>query len=368
MNTTKTLKIQLTLMGFMTFAAQSVPLQLTDEPLFLNQSVPPALAITFDDSGSMAWGFMPDTQSWSIAASMSSSDYNLIYYNPNIVYKPPVRSDGTSLPDSNFFNAKFDGYYQSGSMFDYSGNSIDNVNLSTNFLFMWYSYPDYINGKANVRHYNAGRPGAGPAYYHKWNGPSNASLTTMRTAGVGPNQNQYTYVPIGPSERQNFANWFSYYNTRGKLAKAAVSQAFVDFGPDFKIDWQQLNHNRFPTSGGTNMKLFTGLQRSDFYDWLFHIPANGGTPLRQAYYRAGELFKKSGPTGPYFDPSYGEELSCQQNFHIGISDGTWNGWSEVSGNPDNTGSSLPPTSPPNPVTYTYDPTTLPSKIYPKIKL
>ena len=53
----------------------SGPLQLTHEPLFLNQTVPPALAVTFDDSGSMSWSYMPDSRSFSSSRpSFSSPD------------------------------------------------------------------------------------------------------------------------------------------------------------------------------------------------------------------------------------------------------------------------------------------------------
>ena len=60
---------------------------------------------------------------------------------------------------------------------------------------------------------------------------------------------------------------------RAKLGKTAMSQAFANFGPDFKIDWQQINRLRFNPTGSTNMSLFEGTQRQDFYSWLFGVPS-----------------------------------------------------------------------------------------------
>ena len=103
MKFTKTNYLSCLLLVFLINTASSAELQLTDSPIFLNQSVPPALAVTFDDSGSMAWAWMPDSRSFDRnRRSFASPDYNLIYYNPDIEYTPPVRSDGTFLPNSNF--------------------------------------------------------------------------------------------------------------------------------------------------------------------------------------------------------------------------------------------------------------------------
>ncbi|MFK8011652.1 MAG: pilus assembly protein [Marinicellaceae bacterium] len=344
-----------------TFSVKSVPLLLTHEPLFLNQSVPPALAVTFDDSGSMAWGYMPDTQLYYYAASFASADYNLLYFNPNINYRPPVRSDGTSLPDADFDNAKFDGFYEAGNLV--GGGITGRINLNNNYVPVFNSYPNYTNGTVGVFLLEGGVLNRGKAYYYTWNGPSNATIATRATAGVGTGQNQYTKHEISADQEQNFANWYSYYNTRGKLARAALSHAFVNFGPDFKIDWQQINNNRFSGStGGTNMNLFTGSHRDDFFDWLFTIPANGGTPLRRSTELAGIQFEKKGVNGPYYDANFGAELSCQQNFHIAISDGTWNGAEGVDSNVDNTGTTFPAVSE-GESGYNYNPGSGLSKMY-----
>ncbi|MFK7733237.1 MAG: hypothetical protein AB8B48_16580, partial [Pseudomonadales bacterium] len=70
--------------------AQGANLALSDVPLFLLESVSPNLAITFDDSGSMLWGYLPDSIQWTdraadvtTRAATKSNFYNKMYYDPN---------------------------------------------------------------------------------------------------------------------------------------------------------------------------------------------------------------------------------------------------------------------------------------------
>ena len=304
----------------MSSVAYSIPLQLIDEPLFLNQSVPPALAITFDDSGSMAFGWMPDARDFDFDKhSFASSDYNTIYFNPNLDYSPPAKADGTLLPDANFNNAEIDGYDI------YNVTNMLPTDLTTDYRpfhniqhFRPASF--YILGAASAGRTNA----KNKAFYYTWNGSANPTLTQLR-------DNDADYIRhdvVSNPEMQNFANWYTYYNTRSKLAKAAVSHAFVNFGANFKVDWQQLNDKRFDAVGRiANMKSFSGAHRTNFYDWLYNVRTGGSTPLRSATISAGELFKQGSSAtdinSPYYDVSYGQELTCQQNFHIAISDGDW---------------------------------------------
>jgi type IV pilus assembly protein PilY1 len=339
----------------------AIPLFLKDEPLYLSQSVPPALAITFDDSGSMAWGWMPSGRSYQ-QVSLTSTDYNRIYYNPAINYRPPVHSDGSSFPNSNYESAQFDGFYLGGDTGSDLGELID---LSDDYSVTWWSYPNYNNGDSSINQQPGAGPSSGGGFYRTWNGPGNPTQNGDSGTGAG----EYTLHTMNSAtaeEKLNFANWYTYYNTRGKLAKAAVSHAFVNFGPDFKIDWQQLNNLSYHTSG-KNMDLFANGHRDDFYDWLYSIPASGGTPLRLATQRAGELFRQGSLTdtdSPYYDANYGSELSCQQNFHIAISDGGWNSAGGASTNSDNSSATFPALDPSGVnLVYSYSPTTLPSSMY-----
>ena len=315
----------------------SAPLQLTDEPLFLNQSVPPALAITMDDSGSMMWGWMPDSRHFDADKhSFASTDYNLIYFDPNLDYIPPAKADGTLLPDSNFNSTSVDGYDVNGTLTVLLANLNSPVDLSTDFQpFYLYRAKYSAVFAADFTPAGAGRTNSkNKAFYYTWNGVASPTLVQLRDNDSDYVRHDVTTNP----EMQNFANWYTYYNTRGKLAKAAISHAFVRFGPDFKIDWQGLSVGRFGLKT-TNMGVFTGTHRSNFYDWLYTVAPFGSTPLRRATMEAGELFERGtqfDTSSPYYDVNYGEELTCQQNFHIAVSDGDWNLAPGKTGNIDST--------------------------------
>lgn len=337
---------------FVSVTAFSQPLDLRDEPLSLSQSVPPGMVVTVDDSGSMRWGYMPDDRfngktkgyynNWNDnqkVISFTSPQYNAIYYDPTLVYKPPVNEEGVPFPHSIYTNAAVDGYG--------GATNLANVNLSTDYIPVTEIYPSKSAlGVATWRtHKKTTKQGA---YYHIWNEALPVPTTTtyfetMRNAGVGTSSKSYTKHSLSSGtaeQKQNFANWYTYYNTRNKLAKAALSRAFVQFGADFKLTWQVFWDGTLDgNSQSSNMDLFEGDHRKDFYDWLFGIRATDGTPLRKATMLAGKEFSKTGtgtvPTdSPYWSEVHQQEMSCQQNFHIQLSDGYWNSSSGLISNYD----------------------------------
>ncbi len=154
--------------------------------------------------------------------------------------------------------------------------------------------------------------------------------------------------PSGTDERQNFANWYSFYRTRNLATMAAASRAFVDFDPSTRLAWQALNSCRGSASSlvttdcegwettSTNfsnaIKPFTGTHRQNFYKWLFRQKTNNSTPLKAATLRAGAYFSTTGENSPYDDDltaagsvsGSSGQLSCRKNFHILMTDGVWN--------------------------------------------
>ncbi|MFM1891894.1 MAG: hypothetical protein RLZ44_971, partial [Pseudomonadota bacterium] len=85
----------------------------SDVPLFLRAGTTPNLVMTFDDSGSMAWGYVPDSLGSSSTRRNSplftAASYNALYYNPNIRYDIPTRIDGVTYSTS-FTNAYVNGF------------------------------------------------------------------------------------------------------------------------------------------------------------------------------------------------------------------------------------------------------------------
>jgi len=142
-------------------------------------------------------------------------------------------------------------------------------------------------------------------------------------------------------ERQNFANWYSFYRTRNLATIASTSLAFAEFDASTRVAWQALNTcNTLPTAScngweATNVsnaiKPFTGTHKQNFYDWLFRLNTNTSTPLREAMVRAGDYFSTTGENSPYDDDLLNDgtvalgsgQLSCRKNFHILMTDGIW---------------------------------------------
>ncbi|MGV6815814.1 MAG: pilus assembly protein [Thiotrichales bacterium] len=310
---------------------------ISQKPMFLVSDVAPNIALTMDDSGSMAWAFVPDGISGAKNQLFRASKYNGMYYNPEITYKPPVNADGVELQTS-FSNAWIHG-------FDHSYGS---VNLGSNYRATRTLYPEsstphkYVSDTvSDLKHYyvfDASRSNCDG---------SSDDVDCYQGINVGA-----TSGPGGTDERQNFANWYSFYRTRNLAVISATSQAFQQLSSKTRIAWQALNKCAgFSTnckgydgvSHDSRINIFTSQEKSTFYDWLFRLPATGGTPLLRAAERAGEMYKTNRPyeTDPNVTDSQ-SRLECRQNYSIVMTDGIWNsGYADNAGDEDNTSKTLP---------------------------
>lgn len=157
----------------------------------------------------------------------------------------------------------------------------------------------------------------------------------------------WEWVPLPVSQRQNFANWYSYYRNRNRSATTAMSRAFAPFNEAIRVAWQNLGNNTDEDPNvdapifGDDTPIYKFVDeavnnnvRTRFYNWLFQIPADEGTPNIAASIRAGKFFQRAGGAvdkNPYWDRDLNRELSCRQNFHINMSDGFWNGGNTFAG-------------------------------------
>ncbi len=68
--------------------------EVSQVPLNLSEGVPPNMIFTLDESGSMSWGYTPDSLSGYFSTKrILSTTFNSQYYNPDIVYKIPPAFD-----------------------------------------------------------------------------------------------------------------------------------------------------------------------------------------------------------------------------------------------------------------------------------
>jgi len=301
--------------------AWGASVDLTDKPLASGTSgeVKPNVTIIFDDSGSMGWTHLPDhVRDLRSKVGYKSAQCNGVYYNPAVTYAPPVRVDGTSFPDIAFTNAPYDGFDAASSR----------VNLSTSFR----AYDDTTS-------YNGGNDSAQAAYYYTYSGTQPAMSYTYKADGSvdtstafykecnGDVSGKFAKVTVGTAERQNFANWYSYYRIRILTAKTAIGRALASISEPSSYRIGFTTHSYTGTSNSSNS--FQAIddfcaaapgcdQRTKIFSKLYGTSASGGTPLRAALSKVGRIY--AGKLGN--DPV---QYSCQQNFSILTTDGFWNG-------------------------------------------
>jgi type IV pilus assembly protein PilY1 len=297
---------------------------------------------------------------------------NGVYYNPNIIYAPPLRADGTSFPPA---DARLSAVWLDGVAVNRRYSPLPQAATGNHNNSNW-SLAD-AGQRANIIRTGTDRWACGYAsnpfttggpYYYRLKkhvslqlDPSGrpANLAALYTAG------NWEAVAVPVAQYQNFANWYAYYRTRLHVARTVASRVFGElgetqsnggFGSTIRVAWQHINNNSFKlhnsaiaselidtpacansagASPGATQQHGARTDppacfRSAFFNWLFTAGANGGTPLVSATQRAGEFFRRktgNNLTNPYWQPigqGGGKELYCRRNYHMMITDGLWN--------------------------------------------
>jgi len=406
--------------------AQAAPAQL---PLLKKPggSVAPNVFYTLDDSGSMSWSFAPsDPAVWTgeayylspvvhhidVAGAMKpiwtpclirtpdtatstfsqvdlaamrirSPDVNKIYYNPGIRYRPWAKAsdaEGT-FPVTTFTSALIDPNGKTDNT-----NKVDLSVSKTSQTTDWckrtnydQNYSDKYTPATYYRLSNKLDPNAFTDRYVQVRLDSTVAAGTTFTRSAERTDCTTLILTNQCSleeERQNFANWFTYYRTRSLLARGASSLAFSKITQKVRVGYGQLNNGGGSTEAGeTNPTVTRGVrdfsvgsaERKAFFDWLYKVPAGNGTPLRFAADNVGKYFKRTSSTGPWGTTpgtaagtddaaTWSTQASCRRSYHILMTDGYWNDDKPpVSGNID--GSAGPTTIADNEKgrTYRYDP-------------
>ncbi len=305
-------------------------------PLETGTTVDPNILLLFDDSTSMEQAMIPegldDNINWASAtndrdctgttyakwslclfssnfetrqrAFLASNHANKIYYNPSIVYPVPRGLDGKSLGNSNFNSAWIDGFD-----LDNRDDSSNQINLEDNYVAIMSASANSTGAK--FRRYGIA-PNSTPTkafYYNFVPGCSNIYANSCY---------QIAY-PTTVSEKQNFANWFSYYRTRMQAAKAGIGEAFQEQSSAIRVGYTTINLR----DKITGVRKFSGTDRQNFFKDLFKIiPNTGGTPLRPALISAGDYYKnddepwRTDPANPT-----STLLECRQSYTILMTDG-----------------------------------------------
>ena len=278
--------------------------------------VKPNVSFVLDTSGSMAWTHAPDeSQPFATKYGYKSSQCNSIYYSPNISYVPPKNADGTNFPNAVFTAAYNDGYDTT------SGTR----NLSSAFI----AYD-------NTTSFGAGTDTAQAAYYYTYSGTQTFNYTNTSSTfykecnssiGSSPGSGVFTKVvvsassgPGGTDERQNFANWFTYYRVRIMMMKSGAGRAFSTIGANYRVGFMTIYttpSNSTTDPGYLSISDYSTTQKTNWFTKLYSQDPGGSTPLKKALSMAAR--NMAGLVGP--DPI---QYSCQQNFIILTTDGYWN--------------------------------------------
>lgn len=86
-------------------APAAAGIQIPDDPLTTGSRVAPNVLFILDDSGSMAFDYMPDNlpDDWRRQSYM----HNAVYYNPAITYQPWARADGERMTGGTSYSAAY---------------------------------------------------------------------------------------------------------------------------------------------------------------------------------------------------------------------------------------------------------------------
>ncbi|MBF0379273.1 MAG: hypothetical protein HQK72_17595 [Desulfamplus sp.] len=262
------------------------------------------------------------------------SGYNKLYYDPSITYVPWTAT--TTYSDLKAFSGSstnlvknhpvigtetmdLDGEFSS---YTESGLSIKNAHY----------YTQYNNNTYLVM------MTGGSIKYYKLDNPSEISVKasgTTEVTGVNiPPVTSRTYL----QERQNFANWFTFYRRRSLSANAALGKVIKSMS-GVNIGIYTINPDLTTTTANAIASIkqpvlpvnVNGVDNSNvLVDLLYtlEIQYGIGTPTRSGFKTVGQYFDATDsvePSGlggsPYASSSSGG--ACQQTFAIVMTDGYW---------------------------------------------
>lgn len=272
-----------------------------------------------------------------------AADFNLLYYDPEVTYVPWVghsdasftaaRSDPQSGSDGYSSQRNLTGFVFEIAIDDHGYKGTDpggpaDANDGPNGLVdLWDSRVKYTVNATTLSAVTYTVPAASSmAALNK-----DCTLTRAQTDppykdcfGTTASSTSYASSDTNPwgrtldQEKQNIANWYSYYRKRSYVAKASIG-AVVDEADDFRYGLSLINDSslfvQVPSAATIDYVPHNNslLEQLYEYDW-----DAVGTPLRTGLERVGKYYDNelSGKTDPIIS-------QCQQNFTILLTDGYW---------------------------------------------
>lgn len=293
-------------------------------PLIIQASLPPNIVLMLDDSGSMAWDYMPDSTylaSYIATGSNSNDAYrdsanNGTYYNPTVTYLPPPKADGSSYPapsggvgaayNDGFLDqsavdvTRYKGGYNYYTRFTTTTTTTYAATASTSYSCpSGYSPTNDVTKCSKNKSPNKGSiiSATATTTYSCNSGDTlsgtqctstSSSFSYYFTYTTGPAVGPYVRHYVGKtgdcsklsaanqavcdesaSTQQNVANWFSYYRTRILMAKSGLMSAFLGINPNYRVGFGSIDGGNGGNSNANNLPSSNLYSYSDSY--------NGGT-------------------------------------------------------------------------------------------
>lgn len=204
----------------------------------------------------------------------------------------------------------------------------------------------WVVGKLSTTDLTATTSGVSNRYYYRYSG-SQTAMDWKYTSGGGfdttstfvnecrsnignsPGSGVFTRVnfsSLGTSDKQRYANWYSYYRKRILMMRSAAGRAMFTLDNRYRVGFSSLNKDgSFNSSVSPSLGHFADISDFDtnhkveFFSNLYGSVPDGSTPLRRSLAKAGRYYgnKFTGQSDPV-------QHACQRNYSLLTTDGYWN--------------------------------------------
>ena len=111
--------------------------------------------------------------------------------------------------------------------------------------------------------------------------------------------------------QQNYANWYSYYRQRQKVATQALSAVINDEDLNIRLGLATINLNK--NNGAVIKDMGVAVNKENLANRLFSVKYGSGTPLRVAFLNTGRYFDAhDNPDSRFFGPDVDAEHAADE--------------------------------------------------------
>ena len=289
---------------------------------------PHGFCYVFDDLGDNVYSYtaQPDWHAGPEGRKYWKSQWfktNVMYYNPNILYNPWPSYGNTAFLDADPDKPRSHPVNDSSFTLDLTETSFSiaavNVPHSHYFVFSALKAKPYLvvidKSSSSIQYYEASVSGTGLA--------EKVTSLTFESNPPADVKTDRTYS----TERQNFANWFTYFRRREFVAKNAIANLIKGLS-DVRIGIYGINQKIVAALEPVNITQGASIidHSNKILEKLYPYRSEGETPLKQGLNTVGLFFKDNTghlarATGPKPYEESVPRSACQQSFTVVLTDG-----------------------------------------------